>query len=355
MVAEHFDDMDVEYATTVASRAIQSMSQQAVPATPSNYGVWFHYVLGSSPGLRKTIDILLGNKRKFDASINHELYTTFLASKSGGLTGDTPQQLQAIIHSAKGFLEAAIADNAQQIATLAEVSSRAKVGADPRPIIQTLVRELEKANSRAAALELNFVASSNQLEQVKVSLAEAEKRSNIDALTGIANRRSLDDFLRSSMIRAMEFGEPLCAFMIDVDHFKKFNDTHGHLVGDQVLKLVAKVLQDCIREGDLAARYGGEELMAVLPGADLATCKVVAERVRVRIADAKLKRRASGQEIGSVTVSIGVAQFRFAEAESAEALIERCDRGLYQAKGAGRNRVVTELEIEKIPLPESSM
>ncbi len=192
---------------------------------------------------------------------------------------------------------------------------------------------------------MNFVETASQLDKVRHSLAEAELRSKTDALTGLANRRSLDDFFRTSMINAMETGEPLCAFMIDVDHFKKFNDTHGHLIGDQVLRLVAKVQQDSIREGDLAARYGGEELAAVLPGADRAVSKEVAERVRRRISDAKLTRRTTGQEIGSVTVSIGVAQFR--PGESAEALIERCDRGLYQAKNAGRNRVVTEVEIEE--------
>jgi diguanylate cyclase len=345
MAIERFDDLDVEYATTVSSRAIQSMSQLSVPATPSNYIVWFHYMIGTSPGLRKTIDILLSNKRKFDAALNHELYAAFVNAQSGALpAGDAPQQLSGIIDSAKNFLTNAIADNKTQIAALDEVSACVGTNSDPRPIIQTLMSELAKANSRASALELNLVETSNQLETVRLSLAEAEQRSNTDALTGLANRRSLDDFFGTSLIRAMETGEPLCAFMIDVDHFKKFNDTHGHLIGDQVLRLVAKVLQDNIREDDLAARYGGEELLAVLPGTDLATCKEVAERVRRRISHAKLTRRTTGQEIGSVTVSIGIAQFRLAE--SAEALIERCDRGLYQAKSAGRNRVVTEIEIE---------
>jgi diguanylate cyclase len=345
LVTERFDDMDVEYATTVSNRAIQSMSQLSVPATPSNFSVWFHYMLGTSPGLRKTIDVLLSNKRKFDASINHELYTTFVNTNSGALpAGDAPQQLNGIINSAKQLLGDAIADNKTQIAALGEVSARVGANSDPRPIIQTLISELAKANSRATALEMNFVESSNQLEGVRLALAEAEQRSNTDALTGLANRRSLDEFLRASMIRAMETNEPLSTFMIDIDHFKKFNDTHGHLIGDQVLRLVAKVLQDSVREGDLAARFGGEELVAVLPGADLSTCKEVAERVRRRISDAKLTRRTTGQEIGSVTVSIGVAQFRLAE--SAETLIERCDRGLYQAKSVGRNRVVTETEIE---------
>ncbi len=345
MIIEHYDDIDVEYATTVSNRAIQSMSQLSVPATPSNFSVWFHYILGTSPGLCKTIDVLLSNKRKFDASINRELFAAFVNIYSGTLpAGDAPQRLNGIVNSAKLFLDNAIADNKTQIATLGEVSASVGANSDPRPVIETLISELAKANSRASALEVNFVETSKQLEIVRLSLAEAELRSNTDALTGLANRRSLDDFFCASMIRAMETGEPLCAFMIDIDHFKKFNDTHGHLIGDQVLRLVAKVLRDNVREGDLAARFGGEELAAVLPGADLSTCKEVAERVRNRISAAKLTRRTTGQEIGSVTVSIGVAQFRLAE--SAETLIERCDRGLYQAKSAGRNRVVTEVEIE---------
>ncbi|MDP1883507.1 MAG: GGDEF domain-containing protein, partial [Bradyrhizobium sp.] len=130
----------------------------------------------------------------------------------------------------------------------------------------------------------------------------------------------------------------------DIDHFKKFNDSYGHQVGDQVLRLVAKVLQDSVREGDLAARYGGEELIAVLPGANLDVCVDVAERIRRRISEARLTRRTTGEEISSVTVSIGVAQFRMAE--SAEAMIERSDRALYEAKRLGRNRVVTESDIE---------
>jgi diguanylate cyclase len=132
--------------------------------------------------------------------------------------------------------------------------------------------------------------------------------------------------------------------MIDIDYFKNFNGSFGHQVGDQVLRLVAGVLQDNVRESDLAARYGGEELMSVLPGANLDICAEVAERIRRRISEARLTRRATGEEISSVTISIGVAQFRLAE--SAEALIERCDHALYRAKASGRNRTVTESVLE---------
>jgi diguanylate cyclase len=338
-------DMDVEYATTVADRAIQLMSQQSVPATPGNFSVWFDYAMGTSPALRKTIDILIGNKRKFDASINHELYVTYVNPQSDSAdTGDFPEQLRGVITSAKHFLTTAIADNRTQIAALGEVSSEFQASSDPRPIIEKLMAELSRATTRASALETNFATTSQELDSIRNSLKEAEQRSNTDALTGLANRRSLDEFLRSAQIMAMEKGEPLSVLMIDIDHFKKFNDSYGHQIGDQVLRLVAKVLQDNVRDQDLAARYGGEELMAVLPGVALDICADIAERIRHRVSEARLTRRTTGQEISSVTVSIGVAQFRMAE--SAEAMIERCDRGLYQAKRSGRNRTVTENEIE---------
>ena len=162
-------------------------------------------------------------------------------------------------------------------------------------------------------MEANFLETSKELDRIRNSLKAAEQRSNTDALTGLANRRSLEEFLRSAQIAAMETGEPLSVLMIDIDHFKKFNDSYGHQVGDQVLRLVAKVLQENVRDVDLAARYGGEEMIAVLPGANLDVGAEVAERIRCRISEARLTRRTTGQEIASVTVSIGVAQFRLAE------------------------------------------
>jgi len=345
MADDVLGDMDLEYATTVADRAIRSMSQQSIPATPSNFSVWFDYAMGASPALRKTIDILIGNKRKFDAAINRELYLTYVSPQSGpAVQGDFPEQLRDVMTNATQFLTTAIADNRTQIEALGEVSSQVRASDDPRAIIERLVTELTNATARARALELNFDASTQELDRIRESLKEAEQRSNTDALTGLANRRSLDEFLRSAQIVAMEKGEPLSVFLIDIDHFKKFNDSYGHQVGDQVLRLVAKVLQENVRDQDLAARYGGEELFAVLPGADLDVCAGVAERIRGRICDARLTRRSTGREISSVTVSIGVAQFKLGE--SAEAMIERCDRALYQAKQSGRNRTVTESDNE---------
>ena len=345
MTLAHATEMDVEYAAAVADGAMQSMAKHLVPATPDNFTVWFNYAMGASPALRKTIDILVSGKRKFSASVNRDLYITYVNPKSEAeTTNNYPEQLQSVISKANEFLAAAILGNRTQIEALGEVSDRVRTSSDPRPIIERLVIELANATERATTLETNFQATSLELDKIRNSLSEAEERSNTDPLTGLANRRSMDEFLRLGQITAMEKGEPLSVFLIDIDHFKKFNDTFGHQIGDQVLRLVAKVLKDNVRDQDLAARYGGEELFAVLPGADLDVCTAVAERIRQRISDARLTRRTTGQEISRVTVSIGVAQFKLAE--SAETMIERCDRALYQAKAAGRNQTVTEQDIQ---------
>jgi diguanylate cyclase len=336
-----YDGIDFDYATTTADQANRLMSQHGVPPTPDNFSVWFHYAMGGSLTLKKTIDILIANKRKFDSAVNRELYVTYVNPHSDRSTSeDFPDQLRGVIDSAKDFLTTAISDNRTQMATLGEVSSECQAAADPRPIIEKLVKELSKATIRSSALEANFLKTTQDLDQIKDSLRQAEEHSNTDALTGLANRRSLEAFLRSAQIAAMEAGTPLSVLMIDIDHFKQFNDSYGHQVGDQVLRLVGRVLQESVRDCDLAARYGGEELIAVLPGTPLETCAETAERIRRRISEARLTRRTTGEEVSSLTVSIGVAEFRMAE--SADGMIERCDRALYQAKRSGRNCVARE-------------
>jgi diguanylate cyclase len=342
-----FNEVDYDLATTTADLANHLMSQHGVSPTPDNFSVWFSYAMGGSLALKKTIDILIANKRKFDSDVNRDLYFTYVNTHSDRSAGENfPEQLRGVITSAQQFLSTAISDNRAHIENLGEVKSQCQAAVDPRPIIEKLVNELSKATTRSSALEANFLQTTKDLDQIKDSLKQAEEHSNTDALTGLANRRSLEAFLRTAQITAMEAGTPLSILMIDIDHFKKFNDSFGHQVGDQVLRLVAKVLQESVRDCDLTARYGGEELLAVLPGAALDACFEAAERIRRRISEARLTRRRTGEEISSVTVSIGVAEFRMAE--SADGMIERCDRALYQAKRAGRNRTIKESPDEEI-------
>jgi len=344
-LADAFDELDFEYVSWVAEKAMGSLTEQHVPPTPHNFHVWFKYALGTPAELKRTINILIAQKRKFDSATNRDLYSTYVSSDGAdeAVAQQVSQQLHDVLATAQQFLNSAIADNRSQIAAISEVADRSETETDPRLLVQTLMEELSRAATRATRLEAQFVEKSRELDVIRASLSQSEERARTDTLTGLPNRRGLEEFFRTAQAEAMEKGQPLSALMIDIDHFKKFNDTFGHGVGDQVLRLVASALRERVRETDLPARYGGEELIAVLPGADLTVCAASAERIRRALADCRITRRSTGEVLPGITVSIGVAQFQFGE--SMDDLIDRCDRALYLAKNRGRNCVVTESEL----------
>jgi two-component system cell cycle response regulator len=164
--------------------------------------------------------------------------------------------------------------------------------------------------------------------------AELEQLARTDVLTGLANRRHADDVLRQTIAAARRHGRALCAVLVDIDRFKAVNDVHGHAAGDAVLRAVAARLADGLREEDLAARWGGEEFLLLLPDAGDAT--IVCERLRAAIADTPI--RVDDAVAITITASFGWAGW--GGAETAETLVARADTALYAAKDGGRDRVV---------------
>jgi diguanylate cyclase len=348
-VTAAFDELDFEYATSIAEKAMRSMAEHRVPPTPNNFHVWFNYALGVPPELKRAIDILIGNKRRFDAHTNREIYDSYVGTKATdeAVAYEVSQQLHSVMTSARQFLTAAIADNRTQMAAINDVTEQTEAGIDPKLLIESLMGELAKATTRATKLEVSFVEKSRELATIRDSLVRSEERAKTDTLTGLPNRRALEEFFRKAQLAAMEQDDPLSVLLMDIDHFKRFNDEFGHGVGDQVLRLLAKVLRDGVRDIDLPARYGGEELIVILPNAGLTTAATIAERIRRSVAECHMSRRSTGEALPGITISIGVAQFQ--GGESMADLIERCDRALYLAKNTGRNRVVTETDLEAEP------
>ena len=161
----------------------------------------------------------------------------------------------------------------------------------------------------------------------------------MDPLTDIYNRRFGLNRLRDEFQRAQRNQLPLAVVMIDLDHFKNINDTYGHLMGDRVLIEVSKVVRDALRDEDILVRYGGEEMLMVLPGADLQTGISIADRVRRLIEDVQLSDD-KGKRL-PITASMGVSAIPRAFTENELQLIKAADDALYQAKAAGRNRVLS--------------
>ena len=189
-------------------------------------------------------------------------------------------------------------------------------------------------------------------EELATRLQEANRRladmANSDGLTGLANKRSFDEHLTRELARADRYRSALALVMLDVDHFKRFNDTWGHLTGDEVLKAVGQVLRTTVRASDVAARYGGEEFAVILPETDLAGGLVLAERVRERV---EALRVPGPEGPVSVTVSLGIAAVRGPGCrELGQTLVGAADAALYRAKDAGRNRCEVGGEVP-VPRP----
>jgi diguanylate cyclase (GGDEF)-like protein len=186
---------------------------------------------------------------------------------------------------------------------------------------------------RVNKLALETTRLERMIDERTQDLAKANERlelmANVDGLTGIANRRRLDQYLIQVWEQGRERHRSMAVLVIDVDHFKRYNDTHGHLAGDRLLKSLVPLLTECLRRTeDLLARYGGEEFLVVMPGADAAAAMAVAQHMRAQIADAQL---------GS-TISIGVASC-VPGPGAVDDLVRRADQALYAAKRGGRNRV----------------
>jgi two-component system cell cycle response regulator len=188
------------------------------------------------------------------------------------------------------------------------------------------------AEQNAALLKTNQekVTLLSELEAKNAQLAEM---ANTDPLTGVANRGHIEECLSTEVARACRFGSILSVGMLDIDHFKRTNDSFGHPFGDRVIREVARVLSETVRVVDKVGRYGGEEFLVVLPGTDLEGAGILAERIR-----AAVQALTFDPEGHSATLSVGVAQWE-PDANNWEGLVSRADQALYQAKEEGRNRV----------------
>lgn len=176
------------------------------------------------------------------------------------------------------------------------------------------------------------------IETTRADNVRLEHLATTDPLTGLLNRRALSERLTTEMERALRYDTSVALLLVDLDHFKRVNDMHGHLAGDGVLRVVAELLSDEARSSDIVARYGGEEFLVVLPETDDAGAAVLAERMRERVAGHAFRAWDDGRTL-QLTASIGVATFPATRIESVEDLFARADAALYRAKAEGRDRV----------------
>ena len=337
-----------EQATAYAKAALENMTRHGVPQTPANFEVWYTHSSGRDSDLSKTLEICISNDHAFTPEQNNSIYERFCtAADTAAAVYATGQEFEKSLGAVLEFLAQANSDVENYGKSLENKlgdMANAKDLDVLRRAVETLVSDTKGMEAQNSLLKNRLQVSSNEIQTLRTNLESVQKEAMTDALTGIANRKFFDILLRQVAAQAMDSGEELCLAFGDIDHFKKFNDNYGHQTGDQVLKLVGKILtQTC--EGDASpARYGGEEFAIILPGTNLDQAAVIADKVRNTVASKRIRKKSTGEDFGTITMSIGVAQFR--PGEPIGELVHRADQGLYHAKGNGRNCVKTERDLE---------
>lgn len=333
-----------ESAKKFGLAAIQAMEQNGVSLTPSNYRVWFTFVSGQDPDLAKMLNVLISNHVVFTPDRNQEIYEKFFDAGSAVDELHTKSaEIETLTAKILDHLDQASSDQSAYHDKMSVLSGdiEALPGAESlSDMMKAVLAETKNIITKSQQIKESLDDSSIEMASLKRNLEEAREDALTDSLTGIGNRKFLDMRLREAVMAAMETGEPLCAVLCDIDHFKKFNDTYGHAIGDEVIKLTATILKDNLKGMDTAARYGGEEFCVVLPQTKLADAEIVADHVREALAKRKLTSKKTGSHYGWITVSLGISMLR--PGESIDSLVERADEALYRAKENGRNRVECE-------------
>ena len=346
MVEKHDEH---ERTLAFAETALNQIKALKLSAHPRNFEVWYAYATGHNPGLNQAINDFVAREapltdeeleRLYDKHLSPVRFTERIDAVGGKIMGEIEQVMSMIdvaIGSASNYGES-LAGATQRIASDADRDQL-------RFIVETLVRSTQEVEVTNQTLQKRLVDSRDEIRELQENLEVVRTESLTDPLTTLANRKYLEDAIVHLIGEAQAKGAPLSVILTDIDHFKTFNDTYGHLTGDQVLRLVAITLKQNLKGRDVAARYGGEEFAVLLPRTVLSDGVTVAEHIRRAIMGKELIRRSTGETLGHVTISLGVAAWR--KGDTMASLLERADSCLYAAKRAGRNRVVSETGIEK--------
>lgn len=337
-----------EQTSIFAEKALEEMRVRGLTQHPNNYSLWYAFVSTAIPDL--TLAITSHDEKKEPITEHHcsELYEKFFSTaREEAAVVDASSKLSNQVTTVLGDITAAGEDAGAHISDLGTVlenlSNNDEV-AEAKTAISSVIEITRNISEKNSALEINLRRSSAEIERLRGDLEILRQEAYTDGLTGIANRKRFDQVLKQSTINAMEDGISLCLMMIDIDHFKAFNDAHGHQVGDLVLKLLAGTLRENVKGQDTPARYGGEEFAVILPNTQLADAISVAETLRKVISTKNLRDKKSGRDMGRITISVGVTIFQYGEAVGQ--FIYRADQALYHAKNTGRDKVCSDSDID---------
>ena len=336
-------DHSLEEAAEYLRLTLKFLGQYKLPTDPVNYTVWYEYVSKLNTPLVCAVEDTFSCSQPITPELTGTWFQEHVIYRGQALIQSIKSDLIKILKEVFGDLSTA-GDNMSSFGkNLARYSERIEQAEDNETLqesLKGLLLEVKSVEQSSATLELRLKSADEEVKLLQLRLKEAEQHATTDALTNLWNRRSLEEKLSHYVIHSEKTGSDLSLVILDIDHFKRINDTYGHLTGDDLLRIIAKTLKDYVKGKDVVCRYGGEEFVILLPDTPLQGAVTVAEKIRYHFSQMAWKQKSTGVSMGKVTLSAGVSAFR--PGETMETFMQRADVALYNSKKMGRNRVTTE-------------
>ncbi len=328
-------------AYKVAHETLDVMERHAVWPTPLNFELWSHFVADPTGELARELNRLILSGEPMTETVSEELAAAYLPkARLNEQIRDAGDQLSKELAAVSTAIKEAQKSNelyGQTLASAGKGLTDAKDASQIKAMVDSLSTATHRVQKENKSLEKRLAESTSEVQRLREHLEQVRRDATTDGLTNLANRKAFDDEFARACAEADENGSVLTVAVLDIDHFKNFNDTWGHQTGDQVIRYVASVIGRLGCTPRFSARYGGEEFAMIFPGEDAAIVESCLEEIREEVASRMLKRRSTNEDLGTVTISSGLATRR--EGESGICVMERADAALYASKRSGRNRV----------------
>jgi diguanylate cyclase len=335
---------NASYVQTVAELAWQRLQDDGYEPTPENYELWYMYYGKTNKGLIAAIDQETEKTGgKLDPAAAHTIFGKYISDFRTNdriiAAGDQMSEaLQVITQTVEGAKDLTQNFNVSLNKAKTNLGNVNDTG-DLSTILQDVTSETDSVLEKNKKLEAELTAAAERMASLQNDLDTARRDAMTDALTGVHNRKAFDRELSLQTKAHQQQATSMTLLMIDIDHFKKFNDTYGHQVGDQVIKLVARTLREGVKGKDFVARYGGEEFSVILPETNLLAATVLGNQLIKAVSAKEIINRSTGEFLSRITISVGVAEL--GGTETGDQVVARADEALYNAKRNGRNQLAT--------------
>lgn len=329
-------------ADAYSAQALEKVKSLDLPLVPGIYEIWYAHFSKSNPELSHALELIEIDGEDFTYERCIEIYDQFLNNEDEvANVREAGTQIQTTIKDVNALVSDVKDVTSQYNGTLESLST--KLDSDEystdevKGMLKDIVSDTNVILEKNRALEHELGKQAQVMMSLQRDLDRVRQEAMTDGLTNVANRKAFDQQLERLIVRTEEEGSTFSLILMDIDHFKTFNDNYGHQIGDQVLRLVAKTLVDGVKGRDFVARYGGEEFAILLPTTNQHAAQRVADELREAVANKQVVNRNSGKKLGRITLSGGITEFFVGDTQ--DDLIQRTDEALYEAKNKGRNMI----------------